>query len=95
MLIPVNRKPILEWQTLRILQTASLDQVVMATSVETSDDEDGVELELETSDEEFLLKFMHPLWPFKTHFHHHISVSNGTDRLTLYAPFMGPFKTIT
>ena len=38
-LIPVNGKPILEWQTLRILQTASLDQVVMATSVETSDDE--------------------------------------------------------
>ena len=37
-LIPVNGKPILEWQTLRILQTASLDQVVMATSVETSDD---------------------------------------------------------
>jgi spore coat polysaccharide biosynthesis protein SpsF len=38
-LIPVNRKPILEWQTLRVLQTASIDQVVMATSVESSDDE--------------------------------------------------------
>ena len=38
-LIPVNGKPILEWQTLRVLQTASIDQVVMATSVESSDDE--------------------------------------------------------
>ena len=38
-LIPVNGKPILEWQTLRVLQTASIDQVVLATSVESSDDE--------------------------------------------------------
>jgi spore coat polysaccharide biosynthesis protein SpsF (cytidylyltransferase family) len=38
-LIPVNGKPILEWQTLRILQTASIDQVIMATSIESSDDE--------------------------------------------------------
>ena len=38
-LIPVNGKPILEWQTLRVLQTASIDQVVIATSVESSDDE--------------------------------------------------------
>lgn len=38
-LIPVNGKPILEWQTLRVLQTASIDQVVMATSMESSDDE--------------------------------------------------------
>jgi spore coat polysaccharide biosynthesis protein SpsF len=38
-LIPVNRKPILEWQILRVLQTANIDQVVMATSVESSDDQ--------------------------------------------------------
>ena len=38
-LIPVNGKPILEWQTLRVLQTASVQQVVMATSVDDSDDE--------------------------------------------------------
>lgn len=38
-LMPVNGKPILEWQTRRVLQTASIDQVVMATSVESSDDE--------------------------------------------------------
>lgn len=35
----VNGKPILEWQTQRVLQTTGLDQVVIATSTESSDDE--------------------------------------------------------
>jgi spore coat polysaccharide biosynthesis protein SpsF len=35
----VNGKPILEWQTKRVLQTTGLDQVVIATSTENSDDE--------------------------------------------------------
>jgi spore coat polysaccharide biosynthesis protein SpsF len=34
----VNGKPILEWQTQRVLQTSGLDQVVIATSTESSDD---------------------------------------------------------
>ena len=38
-LMPVNGKPILEWQTLRVLQTKSIDQFVMATSEESLDDE--------------------------------------------------------
>lgn len=35
----VNGKPILEWQTQRVLQTTGLDQVVIATSTESTDDE--------------------------------------------------------
>lgn len=36
---PVNGKPILEWQTMRVIQTVGLNQVVMATSEEVADDE--------------------------------------------------------
>jgi len=38
---PVNGRPILEWQTMRVVRTLGPSQVVMATSVEVADD--GIE----------------------------------------------------
>ena len=36
---PINGRPILEWQTKRVIQTLGLSQVVIATSEEVADDE--------------------------------------------------------